>query len=74
MCGVKKFHNFSYARSFALVTDHKPLLAVLGPKRGVTTLAAAPMQRGALILRKRINCNSGLLTNTVTQIYCLDYT
>ena len=48
--GVKKFHDFLYARPFTLVTDHKPLLAILGPKKGVPTLAAARMQRWALIL------------------------
>ena len=39
--GVNKFHDFLYARPFTLVTDHKPLLAILGPKKGVPTLAAA---------------------------------
>ena len=48
--GVKKFHDFLYARPFTLVTDHKPLLAILGPKKGVPTLAAVRMQRWALIL------------------------
>ena len=43
--GVKKFHNVLYAHPFTLVTDHKPLLAILGPKKGVPTLAAARMQR-----------------------------
>ena len=28
-----------------LVTDHKPLLSILGPKPGVPTMAAARMQR-----------------------------
>lgn len=32
------------------MTDHKPLLAILGPKKAVPTLAAARMQRWALIL------------------------
>ena len=40
----------SMTRPFTLVTDHKPLLAILGPKKGVPTLAAARMQRWALIL------------------------
>ena len=48
--GVKKFHNFLYACPFTLVTDHKPLLTILGPKKGVPTLAAARMQHWALIL------------------------
>ena len=48
--GVKKFHDLLCARPFMLVTDYKLLLAILGPKRGVPTLAAARMQRWALIL------------------------
>ena len=48
--GVKKFHDYLYGRKFTVVTDHKPPLAILGPKKGVPTLAAARMQRWALIL------------------------
>ena len=33
-----------------LVTDHKPLLSLLGPKSGIPTLAAARMQKWALLL------------------------
>ena len=48
--GIKKFHRYLYGRKFTLVTDHKPLTAILGPKKGVPTLAAARLQRWAMLL------------------------
>ena len=48
--GVKKFHQYLYGRKFLLVTDHKPLTTLLGTKSGITTLAAARLQRWALLL------------------------
>ena len=48
--GVRRFHQFIYGRRFSLITDHKPLLAILGPNSGIPALAAARMQRWALIL------------------------
>ena len=48
--GVTKFHKYLYGRRFTLVTDHKPLLAILGPKSAIPTLAAMRMQRWALRL------------------------
>lgn len=48
--GVMKFHEYLFGRMFTLITDHKPLLKILGPKTGVPPLAAAKMQRWALIL------------------------
>ena len=33
--GIKRFHALLYGRSFALITDQKPLLALLGMKSGL---------------------------------------
>ena len=38
------------SREFTFVTDHRPLLKILGPYEGVPTLAAARLQRWALLL------------------------
>ena len=48
--GLKKFHKCLYARKFRLVTDHKPLTTLLGPKSAIPTLAAPRLQRWALLL------------------------
>ena len=48
--GVKHFHQYLYGRRFLLITDHKPLTSILGPKNGIPPLAAARMQRWALLL------------------------
>ena len=47
---VKHFHSYLYGRHFTLVTDHKPLTAILNPKKGIPPLTAARMQRWAWIL------------------------
>ena len=47
---VRKFHQYLYGHQFTLVTDHKPVTAILGPKQGIPPLAAARMQRWALLL------------------------
>ena len=47
---MTKFHKFLYGHQFTLVTDHKPLLTLLGPKSQIPPLATARLQHWALIL------------------------
>ena len=51
---LKKFHQFLYGRSFILVTDHKPLIALFGPQvhRATPVLAANRLARWALMLNQ----------------------
>ena len=44
--GVKRFHTYLYGRTFELITDHKPLITILGPYHAIPTLAAARLQMG----------------------------
>ena len=39
--GIRKFHKYVYGQKFTVFTDHRPLTAILGPKTGIPTLAAA---------------------------------
>lgn len=48
--GVKKFHQYLWGRKFTLVTDHKPLLTLFGEHKSLPTMAAARIQRWAIIL------------------------
>lgn len=47
---VHKFDQFLRGRRFALLTDHKPLITIFGPKKGIPTTAANRLQRWALRL------------------------
>ncbi|CAH8568978.1 unnamed protein product [Schistosoma guineensis] len=47
---VKKFHKMIYGRHFTLITDHKPLLAVFGSKKGIPVHTANRLQRWATTL------------------------
>uniref|UniRef100_A0A914L5U3 Reverse transcriptase/retrotransposon-derived protein RNase H-like domain-containing protein n=1 Tax=Meloidogyne incognita TaxID=6306 RepID=A0A914L5U3_MELIC len=47
---VQKFHKMLFGRKFKLRTDHKPLLAIFGNKKGIKIQTASRLQRWALIL------------------------
>ena len=48
--GLKRFRHYLYDRSFTILTDHRPLLTLLGPQQPVPAHATAQLQRWALIL------------------------
>nr|KAG5691288.1 hypothetical protein BaRGS_017254 [Batillaria attramentaria] len=50
--GLWKFYQYLYGRQFILVTDHKPLTALFGPKKGTPLLAANRLARWALWLNQ----------------------
>lgn len=47
---VTKLHQYLIGNEFILQTDHKPLLAIFGDKKGIPVMAAARMQRWAFQL------------------------
>ena len=47
---VKKFHKMLYGKRFKLLTDHKPLLAIFGSKKGIPVYTANRLQRWATTL------------------------
>ncbi|PIO69207.1 reverse transcriptase [Teladorsagia circumcincta] len=47
---VKKFHKYIFGRKFILLTDHKPLLAIFGDKKGVPVYSANRLMRWATVL------------------------
>lgn len=48
--GVKRFHTYLFGRTFTLVTDNKPVSAILNPTKSLPAIAAARMQRWAVFL------------------------
>ena len=47
---IKKFYQYLFGHHFTLITDHKPLTTILGPKNAIPILTAARLQRWALFL------------------------
>nr|XP_034959630.1 uncharacterized protein K02A2.6-like [Zootoca vivipara] len=50
VAGVKKFHEYLYSRTFDLVTDHKPLLGLLGRDRPTPPVLSPRMLRWTVFL------------------------
>ncbi|XP_037037375.1 uncharacterized protein K02A2.6-like [Bradysia coprophila] len=48
--GTKRFAHYLIGRRFSLKTDHRPLLAIFGSKKGIPPMAAGRLQRWALYL------------------------
>ncbi|XP_014361064.2 uncharacterized protein K02A2.6-like [Papilio machaon] len=50
--GVRRFHQYLYGRAepFLLRTDHKPLLSIFGPHKGIPEVSANRLQRYAMFL------------------------
>lgn len=48
--GVRKFYQYLYGRKFTLLTDHRPLTTIFSPTKAIPSMAAARMQRWALLL------------------------
>ncbi|CAF3487193.1 unnamed protein product, partial [Rotaria socialis] len=48
--GIKKFHQYLAGRTFELVTDHKPLLSIFNPTKGIPVTTANRLQRWAIYL------------------------
>lgn len=60
--GVTRFRDYLLGREFTLVTDHRPLLGLLRPDRQTSVMAAARIQRWALLLgayKYKLICKPG---------------
>ena len=72
--GVRMFYNYLYGRKFTLVTDHKPLTSILGPKTGVPSLAAARIATlGIAVGCLRLRPGFEQLVPTATRMPYRDY-
>ena len=48
--GLRKFHQYLSGHHFQLITDHKPLLAIFSPQKGLPVMTLQRLQRWALIM------------------------
>ena len=48
--GVQKFRQYLLGRKFKLYTDHKPLLTIFHPQKGIPEIAASRLQQWAVTL------------------------
>ena len=72
--GVRKLHKCLYGRTFHLLTDYKPLVTIFGPKRAVPSLAAARMERWAVIHQAyKTKLNTTRRLNMLMQMLCQAY-
>ena len=56
-----------------MITDHKSLLALLRPKKGIPPLAAACLQQWAILLSAYMYVSSGQLRSMPTLIVSRGY-
>ncbi|XP_071635762.1 retrovirus-related Pol polyprotein from transposon 17.6 isoform X1 [Temnothorax longispinosus] len=49
--GIKKFYQFLHGGHFTLITDHRPLVQIFSPQKGLPICSAMRMQHYALFLR-----------------------
>ena len=56
--GIKKFHQHLYGHKFSHLTDHKSLLAIFNPMKGIPAMAASRLQRWAILLSDEIEYKS----------------
>ena len=67
---VKKFHSYIYGRKFTLLTDHKPLLTILGPKNAPSSAAARCNDEHYYSLLTRTTLST---SNLPTTVMLMDY-
>ena len=65
---IKKFHKYVHGREFILQTDHRPLLAIFGSKKGIPIHTANRLQRWATMLLNYSFKMEFLLSKEITHV------